>query len=75
MIGNGVSEVRKAAILGFQRFFSPTITLKILIFDLLFAIFKACFRIFEGDFQIFKANSCLKMTTFRGQNDHFQGSK
>lgn len=74
MIVNGVSDARKADNFGFLCFFAPTILLKIFIFDLLFVHFKACFQIFEGDFRIFKANSCLKLTTFRGQTDHFQGS-
>ena len=74
MIGNGVSDARKAVIFQFLCFFAPTILLKIFIFDLLFVHFKACFQIYEGDFRNFKANSCLKLTTFRGQTDHFQGS-
>ena len=74
MIENGVSDARKAVIFRFLCFFAPTILLKVFIFDLLFVHFKACFQIFEGDFRIFKASSCLKLTTFRGQTDHFQGS-
>lgn len=74
MIVNGVSDARKAVIFRFLCFYAPTILLKIFIFDLLFVHFKACFQIFEGDFQIFKTNSCLKLTTFKGQTDHFRGS-
>ena len=74
-IKNGGPAVRKMTIFQFQGFFSPTIISKILIFALLFVNFNAWIQIFEGHFQIFKANSCLKMNTFRGQTDHFEGQK
>ena len=64
MVENGVLEVQKAAIFGFRCLFTPTIIIKILVFDLLFVVF-------EASFEIFKANFCLKLTTSRGQTDHF----
>ena len=51
---------------GFNASSPPPSPRKSWFFDLLFAHFEACF-------QIFKANSCLKLTTFGGQTDHFEG--
>ena len=57
------------------RVLPPPLASKSPFFALLSAIFKASFQIFEGVFQIFKASLSLKVTIFRGQNDHFEGSK